>query len=279
MNKEEGDPDVFYDAGGNEVDARSGYTLTGILIGGQCSVGYNFEKLGDENMTIYDPDIVSNRIIAKPDQTTASANQTLALETKSDQTVYAALELKNNGEEFMGFDGVIPAGGKFYLAVKLDPKKGQGYKTGTMDKIFIQDHVTKLTVNIKRGSMFTDRNIEGPDGTPDVYIKDENGVPTGVDTNGDGEPDPYDIDGDGNNDEFITDPDQGGPGWDTDGDGVVDIPVVIDPETGEYPDSPANPEGLGGATNGIPDLTSPGIELGTSVDLQWIEGLVLTPSI
>ena len=58
-----------------------------------------------------------------------------------------------------------------------------------------------------------------------------------------------------------------------------DIHVIIDPETGKYPDAPMNPEGLGGATNGIPDLTSPGIELGTSVDLEWQEGLELSPEI
>ena len=269
----------LYDADGNEVVVGSGYTLTGILIGGQNSVGYNFEKVGNENMTIYDRNMTSNSIIAKPGETTATANQTLALETVADQTVHAALELVNGGEQFSGFDGVIPKGGKFYLAVKLDPTTATNYAQGSLDKIFKQDHVTKLTVTIKKGSTIVDRDIDGPDGTPDVYIKDENGVPTGVDTDGDGVKDPYDIDGDGKNDEFITDPDHGGPGWDTDGDGEVDIPVVPDPETGEYPDSPANPEGLGGATNGIPDLTSPGIELGTSVNLEWQEGLILNPNI
>lgn len=269
----------FYDGNGEEIVTGSGYTLTGILIGGQNSVNYNFEKVGNENMTIYDRRMASNSIIAKPSETTASANQTLALETVTDQTVHAALELINGGEQFMGFDGVIPAGGKFYLAVKLDPKTAANYASGSLDKIFKQDHVTKLTVTIKKGSTFVDRNIEGPDGIPDVYIKDEDGVPTGVDTNGDGEPDPYDIDGDGNIDNFVTDPDHGGPGWDTDGDGEVDIPVLPDPESGEYPDSPVNPEGLGGATNGIPDLTSPGIELGTSVNLEWQEGLILNPNI
>ena len=66
---------------------------------------------------------------------------------------------------------------------------------------------------------------------------------------------------------------------DVNGDGIVDIPVTPDNEDGKYPDSPNNPDGLGGATNGIPDLTSPGIELGTSVDLEWEEGLILNPEI
>ena len=133
-----------------------------------------------------------------------------------------------------------------------------------------------MTVTIKNGKTTPDRN---GDGTPDIYIKDPvTGVPTGVDVDGDGTPDPYDIDGDGNDDTFITDPDHGGPGWDTDGDGEVDIPVFPD-KNGDYPDQPNVPGGLGNATNGVPDLSSPGIEIGTSVNLEWQEGLVINPEI
>ena len=140
--------------------------------------------------------------------------------------------------------------------------------------------MTKLTVTIKKGSETPDRN---GDGIPDVYIFDpETGEPIGVDADGDGKVDPYDIDGDGKPDTFITDPAHGGPGWNTDGedgDGEVDIPVLPNPLDGTYPPSPTVPDGLGNATNGIPDLSSPGIELGTSVNLKWEEGLDLRPSI
>ena len=190
--------------------------------------------------------------------------------------VYAALELVNEGSAFMGFDGVIPAKGIFYLTVRLDPLDATNYASGTLDKIVHQDHVTKLTVTIKNGSTSVDRDKNGIN---DVYVKNADGVPTGVDTNGDGQVDPYDIDGDGNPDTFITDTSHGGPGWDTDGDGEVDLPVLPDSETGEYPDIPNIPDGLGGATNGVPDLTSPGVELGTSVNLEWQEGLILNPNI
>lgn len=267
---------VFYDGRGEEVTIGDGYTLKGMLIGGQCSVGYDFATKGDENLTIYDNVMASSTIIAKPNSTTATPNQTLALQTKANQTVYAALELINGGEAFMGADGIIPAGGTFYLTAKLDPTTASNYASGTLDKIFMQDHVTKLTVTILNGNTVADRN---GDGKPDVYIIDPvTGVPTGVDVDGDGTPDPYDIDGDGNDDTFITDPAHGGPGWDTDGDGEVDIPILPDAD-GKYPDGPNVPGGLGNATNGIPDLSSPGVEIGTSVNLEWQEGLMLTPEI
>jgi outer membrane receptor protein involved in Fe transport len=76
---------TFYDGNGKEVAFGSGYTLKGMLIGGQSSVGWDFTPKGDENLTIYDRDMASSSIIAKPGYTTATANQTLALETKSNQ--------------------------------------------------------------------------------------------------------------------------------------------------------------------------------------------------
>ena len=264
---------IYYDGNGKEIKIGSGYRLKGLLLGGQSSVGFDFTQKGSENRAIYDHDI-DNSIIASPGSTTA-ANQTLALETEKDKTIFAVLEFVNGGEDFMGADGIIPADGTFYLAVRLDPTVAEGYSSGDIDKLIQQDYVTQLTITIKNGSKFVDRN---GDGEPDKYVKDEDGKPIGVDSNGDGQVDSYDINGDGTPDNFITDPEQGGPGWDTNDDGKVDIPLVPDSD-GNYPDSPSIPEGLGNATNGIPDMTSPGVELGTSVNLEWKKGLVLNPNI
>lgn len=268
---------MFYDGDGKEVDYGTGYTLKGLILGGQNSVNYAFESTGNENLCIYDRAMATSNITACPGTTTASPNQTLALETKTNQPVHAALELINNGQAFKGADGIIPAGGVFYLTVELNPRTATNYNEGVLDKIVMKDHVTKLTVTILNGT--TSHDLDG-DGIEEKYVFDPvTGEPIGVDTNGDGNPDPFDIDHDGNPDIFITDPAHGGPGWDTDGDGEVDIPVLPDPMTGEWPTYPTIPEGLGNATNGIPDLSSPGIELGTSVNLEWEEGLNLTPSI
>lgn len=271
---------TIYDGDGKEVDFGNGYTLKGLLLGGQNSVNYAFESTGNENFCIYDSVMTASNLTFKPGSPTTTPNYTLALETKTNQIVFAALELVNNGQAFKGADGTIPAGGVFYMTVSLDPTKASNY-SATLNKIIMKDHNTKLTVNIKKGSTFADRGINGnpPDGIPDKYVMDANGVPIGVDANNDGNIDPYDIDGDGTDDTFITDPAHGGPGWDTNGDGEVDIPVLPDPLTGKYPQSPTVPDGLGNATNGVPDLSSPGIELGTSVNLEWQEGLNLNPSI
>ena len=268
---------TIYDGDGQAVDFGDGYTLKGLLLGGQNSVNYAFESTGNENFCIYDRVMSASNLTFKPGAPTTTPNYTLALETKTNQKIFAALELVNNGQAFKGADGTIPAGGIFYMTVSLDPTTAGNYDANNLNKIIMKDHKTKLTVNIKKGSTTPDRN---GDGVPDVYIFDPTtGLPTGVDADGDGNPDHYDIDNDGTPDTFITDPAHGGPGWDTDGDGEVDLPVLPNPLTGKYPQSPTVPDGLGNATNGVPDLSSPGIELGTSVNLEWEEGLELTPSI
>ena len=275
---------TIYDGDGQAVDFGDGYTLKGLLLGGQNSVNFAFESTGNENFCIYDRVMSASNLTFKPGVPTTTPNHTLALETKTNQKIFAALELVNNGQAFKGADGTIPAGGVFYMTVSLDPTTATNYSAANLNKIIMKDHVTKLTVTIKKGSTYADRGINGnpPDGVPDKYVFDPvTGQPIGVDASGhnDGTVDPYDIDGDGTDDTFITDPAHGGPGWDTDGDGEVDIPVLPDPLTGNYPQSPTVPDGLGNATNGVPDLSSPGIELGTSVNLEWQEGLILNPSI
>lgn len=189
---------TFYDRNG-EVVVTGDYKLIGVLIGGQSRANWDFTQRGDDNLTIYDR-VMAHDVVARPNSVTAQVNQTLALETKKDQKIYVALELLNGGEDFQGADGIIPAGGTFYMTAVLDPKKASNYDESNRNKIFIQDHVTQLTVTIRNGKSKDDPNYD-----------------------------------------------------------------------------PENPDGggLGEGTNGIPDLTSPGIEVGTSVDLQWRQGLII----
>lgn len=215
----------FFDHKGKQVDVSAGWTLKGVLIGGQNSVGYNFATKGDENVTIYDCNVPAG-IVVKPN-TATTFNHTLALETKKDQKVKIALEFVNNGDAFVGKDGVINTGATFYMVAELDPKLAANYVDGSKDKIFMQDHVTKVTVNIKNGTKYT------PGITP-----------------GDSDPDDPDTP------HSDTDPDNPNP----------DIPNPYD-------------DGPGGGENGDPDLSSDTVELGTSVDLEWEEGLELTPEI
>ena len=142
--------------GGLEADQNvpvngTGFPVTGILIGGQpASVNWKYEPTSTETFanTIYDQNM-NGTITAG---TTASTpNYTLVFDNKSTdkKTVFVTIELTNNsGMDFYGQDGIILKNAKFYLVGKLDPtKEGLTLPTG-VDRVFVQDHITKANFNI-----------------------------------------------------------------------------------------------------------------------------------
>lgn len=197
LSSEEGDK--YYDHDGNEVDVTNGFTLTGILIGGQKSVGWDFTKKGTDSYTIYDKAMNTGATVVK--KATASAiNYTLVLQTgeaNEDKTVNVALEFINNCADFVGADGeIIPHGATFYLVGTLKASEGTKQAEASDDvtnRVFTQDCKTIATFTIKQGTA--------------------------------------------------------------------------------TPPAPGNSEGLGTATKGLPDLRTPIMELGLSVDLEWQPGL------
>lgn len=196
---------TMYDKKGEAYNASNGFTVTGVLIGGQKRVGFDFKT----NTTATEKTIYDNISKSQPTASTSSltvtasnasaVNYTLALETEANKDVYVAIEFLNNGEDFEGFDGVIPANCKFYLVGKLTPSSAtSGYIADTMDQVFKQDHKTIVSFTIPQGYSNTD--------------------------------------------------------------------------TSNYP-STGNTTGLGKAYNTVPDLRTPQLELGLSVDLRWESGL------
>jgi len=138
-----------------------GYKLTGVLIGGQKNVAWDFTPIASSTeYTIWD-NVMGNTIYAKQQTAYAGDNYTLALETAADTKVKVALEFENTGNDFYGIDhNIIPAGTKFYLVAELDPASNTSYyeqnpetpwaETSTLiNQVFKQDYVTtaKLTIN------------------------------------------------------------------------------------------------------------------------------------
>lgn len=136
-----------------------GYPVTGILIGGQKQVVWDFTPTTVENapeFTIYDPNVEGAAKVG----TASDPMYTLALETASDQVINIAVEFENTGDDFYGVNHqVIPAGTKFYLVAQLDPTKASNYASGTLDKVFFQDHATKLDLTIGELSLQNAYNV------------------------------------------------------------------------------------------------------------------------
>ena len=136
--------------------------MTGVLIGGQpTQVEWNYEpNTGNAfDLTIYDKKMngatpATENGIYVPVNTPSNANYTLVLDNKNASTkaIYVAVELINKtGIDFYGADGMIPAGGKFYLVGKLDPEAATGVTgaTTTVDHVFLKDYTTKANLTIK----------------------------------------------------------------------------------------------------------------------------------
>lgn len=137
--------------------------MTGVLIGGQpTKVGWNYEpKTGTTfDLTIYDKKMngatTSAEGINVPVKPTASThNYTLVLDNNNNtsaKSIYVAVELVNKtGIDFYGADGMIPAGGKFYLIGKLDPTDAAtvGENPNRVERVFLKDYTTKANLTIK----------------------------------------------------------------------------------------------------------------------------------
>lgn len=90
---------------------------------------------------------------AKNETSASNANYTLVFDNKNatKKEVYVTIELENNsGMDFYGNDGIILKNAKFYLVGKLDPTASTATTKPTgVDRVFVQDHITKANFNIK----------------------------------------------------------------------------------------------------------------------------------
>ena len=146
------DPSEF--AGTVTVPA-AGFPVTGLLIGGQpTTVGFNFQPASGDafDYTIYDNNLTN--IVAK-NGAASTTNYTIVLpndmgrDAAKQSKVNVAIELTNNsGVAFRGADGIIPAGGKFYLVGQLEPKADA--LTGVANPaVFMSDYMTTMNLTIK----------------------------------------------------------------------------------------------------------------------------------
>ena len=167
----------FYnDMENQQVAVGKGFTVTGILIGGQpAQVEWNFLSSSDNfNNTVFDRSMPIDEngkitVIAKnysDNNETSKPFYTLLLdnmlsgENATQKDVYFAIELKNTSNtDFYGVDGVVAAGQKFYLVGKMSVGDSQNITFPTdndyrfpgkgTNRIFVQDYTTNLNVTFK----------------------------------------------------------------------------------------------------------------------------------
>lgn len=146
------DPSEF---AGTVAVPEAGFSVTGLLIGGQpTKVGFDFQPASNDafDYTIYDNNLTG--IVANKNGVASTTNYTIVLPNDkgrgvADQNpVNVAIELTNNsGVAFRGFDGIIPAGAKFYLVGKLEPNKVT-FTGAANPAVFMSDYKTTMNLTI-----------------------------------------------------------------------------------------------------------------------------------
>ena len=117
--------------------------LTGVIIGGQHTVGYNMKPQGKQTDVdgrfIYETNITSG--------VEGKSINTLVLQSYDEEKVPIILEFENRTDySFTGKDGVVYPGTRFYLIGMIDPKdKGIGEYA---NRVFTQDHTTTMTMSV-----------------------------------------------------------------------------------------------------------------------------------
>ena len=146
------DPSEF---AGTVAVPKEGFTVTGLLIGGQpTKVGFNFQPAASNDAfayTIYDKNLTG---IVAMNGVASAVNYTIVLPNDkgrgvADQSkVNVAIELTNNsGVAFRGQDGIIPDGGKFYLVGQLNPD-AKTIEGVTNPAVFMSDYKTTMNLTI-----------------------------------------------------------------------------------------------------------------------------------
>ena len=154
------------DAKGSPIHVgATSFPLTGIIVGGQMPVGFDFAPT--TSYPVYsETDIVyvyDNQVKTKTNGTSgneyfylssaADATQmtnTLVLQSYDHKIVPVVLEFINNsGYDFEGLDGTVLKGTKFYLVALIDPATKSGDPlTQIRDRVFTQDYTTTLNMKV-----------------------------------------------------------------------------------------------------------------------------------
>ena len=122
--------------------------LTGVIIGGQHTVGFNMKPQGEQT------DVDGRFIYEKTVDATSLATEgyktsTLVLQSYDDEKVPVILEFENNTEHaFTGKDGTVYPNARFYLIAMIDPADKKEVGKDYTNRVFTQDYTTTMSMSV-----------------------------------------------------------------------------------------------------------------------------------
>ena len=116
--------------------------LTGVIIGGQHTVGFNMKPQGEQTDVdgrfIYDTNIIDG-----------NKTSTLVLQSYDNEKVPVILEFENKTEHaFTGKDGTVYPGARFYLIALIDPVDKKEAGKDYTNRVFTQDYTTTMSMSV-----------------------------------------------------------------------------------------------------------------------------------
>ena len=131
--------------GQNLHGSKEEQTLTGVIIGGQHTVGFDFKPKGPQSDL--DARFIYDSVVGTAGTDGKWTVNTLVLQSYDGEKVPIVLEFKNNTtHQFTGKDGIIYPGTKFYLIAEVNPAgKGEANYAG---RVFTQDYTTKVSMKV-----------------------------------------------------------------------------------------------------------------------------------
>lgn len=144
------------DAKGTNVTVGTDkFPLTGIIVGGQLPVAFDFTPTtsypvySEADMKyVYDNQLPELYLSSSADAT--QLTNTMLLQTYDNKKVPVVLEFINNSDkDFVGVDGIVYKGTKFYLVAEIDPSDfSEDPRTEIRDRVFTQDYTTTLNMKV-----------------------------------------------------------------------------------------------------------------------------------
>jgi len=123
--------------------------LTGVIIGGQHTVGHNMKPRGEQTDVdgrfIYETTVETTKVM---DVIQDYKTSTLVLQSYDGEKVPVILELENKGNDFKGKDGTVYKGTRFYLIGLIDPAEKKEEGKDYTKRVFTQDYTTTMTMSI-----------------------------------------------------------------------------------------------------------------------------------
>ena len=161
------------DANGDKVSfADTYYPLTAVIVGGQYPVGFDFRpetvkawpsdeagarKMTDQMFFVYDAQVKTRKsdtgaydYFCLSSAAESGNTNTLVLQSYDKKNVKIILEFENrSGKKFMGHDGIVYPGTKFYLIGEVNPVTAETVLTDeNKDRVFTQDYITTFMVRV-----------------------------------------------------------------------------------------------------------------------------------